>query len=405
MDNSYKNSLVGGVPSEWDEVLLGDIFEEIGDRTSNRKEYELYSLTIESGVVPKSERYEREFLTTKETDNYKIVQSEDFVYNPMNLRFGAIAKYSGQIPVCVSGYYNVFRVKNGFNPNFIEQYLKSKPFINLYNRISTGTLVEKRRVHFSNFIIQNIPFPTVEEQKQIFEILNTLDLEVLDIDGQIKDLTMLKKALAKKLLTEGIGHTEFKESEIGIIPVEWTVKCLRDITTIIMGQSPNSNSYNEEGEGLPFYQGKTEFGYMYPEAKKWCTEPTKVAETFDVLISVRAPVGTVNICEEKSCIGRGLGAVRETTNSYYKFIYYLLDNSQAKLNEVGQGSTFTAINSNDLASLKIAVPQIEEQYKIADILSALDNRILLYTDQKSDYTQLKEGLMQQLLTGKVRVVI
>lgn len=250
-----------------------------------------------------------------------------------------------------------------------------------------------------------IYLPPLDAQIKIARIIGTVDRKIFEIEKKIKQFTQLKKALAKKLLMEGIGHTEFKESEIGIIPVEWTVKCLRDITTIIMGQSPNSNSYNEEGEGLPFYQGKTEFGYMYPEAKKWCTEPTKVAEAFDVLISVRAPVGTVNICEEKSCIGRGLGAVRETTNSYYKFIYYLLDNSQAKLNEVGQGSTFTAINSNDLASLKIAVPQIEEQHKIADILSALDNQILLYTDQKSDYTQLKEGLIQQLLTGKIRVKV
>lgn len=190
----------------------------------------------------------------------------------------------------------------------------------------------------------------------------------------------------------------YKMTELGEIPNEWNVKALSDITQIIMGQSPDSSSYNEDGDGIPFFQGKTEFGTINPVVKKWCSKPTKIAEPFDILISVRAPVGDVNINSVQSCIGRGLGAIRQTNNSYFKYIYYVLQICQNELKKSSQGSTFEAINSSDLKGLKIPVPEIEEQNKIALILSSVDE-IIENTYKLIEKTkELKKGLMQKLLT-------
>lgn len=139
-----------GFSDEWEEKKLGDLIEERNDKTADRDKYPLYSLTIEDGVVPKTERYERDFLVKKD-ENFKIVYKNDFVYNPMNLRFGALALYKGDIPVSVSGYYNVFYFYNNMVSEFWNNYLKTERMFYVYNTIATGSLVEKKRVHYSQF--------------------------------------------------------------------------------------------------------------------------------------------------------------------------------------------------------------------------------------------------------------
>jgi type I restriction enzyme, S subunit len=108
------------------------------------------------------------------------------------------------------------------------------------------------------------------------------------------------------------------------IPENWFWKKLEEICEIILGQSPPSESYNTEGIGLPFYQGKAEFGMIYPTPWKWCSKPKKIAQANDILISVRAPVGPTNICLEKSCIGRGLAAIRPKGDVLNKYVLYYL---------------------------------------------------------------------------------
>ena len=190
----------------------------------------------------------------------------------------------------------------------------------------------------------------------------------------------------------------YKKTEVGAIPEDWEVKKLEEVATVIMGQSPNSNSYNEDEDGIPFFQGNAEFGRMYPTIKKWCNEPLKIANPMDILISVRAPVGAVNINQVQSCIGRGLSAIRASDNIDFKYLYYSLLTSEKILNSSAQGSTFTAINSGDLKNLKIKIPPLKEQEKIAEILSTVDSQIDDTEKLIEKCKELKKGLMQKLLT-------
>ncbi len=203
--------------------------------------------------------------------------------------------------------------------------------------------------------------------------------------------------------TKQILKLGYKLTEIGEIPEEWEVVRLGDknerVAEIIMCQSPPSSTYNDRGVGLPFLQGKAEFGEIYPTLKIYTSRPTKIAERRDILISVRAPVGEVNLTPSKCCIGRGLSAIRPKPSKLdYKFAFYYSKQANHQLLAMATGSTFGAVKKEDLISFLIPLPPLPEQQKIAEILSTVDEAI-----QKSDEIiektrELKKGLMQQLLT-------
>jgi type I restriction enzyme S subunit len=146
-------------------------------------------------------------------------------------------------------------------------------------------------------------------------------------------------------------------------------KPLQELCEIIMGQSPSSDSYNSNGEGLPFFQGKSEFGEVYPHVVKWCSSPKKIAQYGDILISVRAPVGPTNLARENCCIGRGLAAIRPISSKIDRdFLWLQLQYLESYLEEQGQGSTFEAIGATELKVLQIYAPDILRQKQIANHL-------------------------------------
>ena len=147
---------------------------------------------------------------------------------------------------------------------------------------------------------------------------------------------------------------------------------LADVAQVLMGQSPPSSTYNTVGEGLPFYQGKTDFGDMYPTPRVYCTEPSRIAEAGDILISVRAPVGPTNVSQERSCIGRGISAIRVGKKLDRDFLLYFLRFYEPELAKAGTGSTFTAIAREDLETIKIPLPPLTEQKRIASLLARAD---------------------------------
>ncbi|MDD5928019.1 MAG: restriction endonuclease subunit S [Firmicutes bacterium] len=149
-------------------------------------------------------------------------------------------------------------------------------------------------------------------------------------------------------------------------------KLLKDVCNINMGQSPDSNSYNENGDGVPFFQGNADFGERYPVVKKWCNAPTKMAAPEDILISVRAPIGAVNYAKEDCCIGRGLAAITpDKTKVSPEFIFWLLRGKKDELNDKGTGSTFKAIGRTVLEEILIPDIEIEKQIESAAILEKI----------------------------------
>ena len=144
---------------------------------------------------------------------------------------------------------------------------------------------------------------------------------------------------------------------------------LKDVCAINMGQSPDSKSYNDTGDGVPFFQGNADFGARYPVTRKWCSEPTKMAAPNDILISVRAPIGAMNYARENCCIGRGLAALTpDKSKALPEFIFWLLKGKNAELNSKGTGSTFKAIGRKVLEETKVPKIPLEKQKEFSEIL-------------------------------------
>ena len=147
---------------------------------------------------------------------------------------------------------------------------------------------------------------------------------------------------------------------------------LKDVCTINMGQSPDSDSYNDNGEGVPFFQGNADFGERYPVTRKWCSAPTKMAAPEDILISVRAPIGAMNYAKEECCIGRGLAALKpDKTKVSPEFIFWLLKGKNAELNSKGTGSTFKAIGRKVLEETKVPDIPLEKQLEHSETLEKI----------------------------------
>ena len=144
---------------------------------------------------------------------------------------------------------------------------------------------------------------------------------------------------------------------------------LGDVAEIILGQSPESKSYNTKGEGLPFFQGKSEFSDWFPVPNKWCTEPKKIAEPLDILLSVRAPVGPTNVAKEKCCIGRGLAAIRYP--ECYKYVLYYLRSVSKHLESKATGTTFSSISGDVIRNLPIPLPPLPTQHQIVSRIESL----------------------------------
>lgn len=208
----------------------------------------------------------------------------------------------------------------------------------------------------------------------------------------------------QKLLTKGIGHTKFKKTELGEIPEEWKMVRVGEVAKINMGQSPSSSTYNDYGEGLPFFQGNADFGSLFPQIRLYTSNPIKTAYPNEILMSVRAPVGALNYCNVECCIGRGLCSIKMIKGNN-NFLFYLLKFKNEDLNSKSSGSTFSSINKQALNDFKIAIPSLPEQQKIASILSKVDSQIQDNQNYLTKLQELKKGLMQDLLTGKVRVCV
>ncbi|WDL82648.1 restriction endonuclease subunit S [Aeromonas bestiarum] len=247
-----------------------------------------------------------------------------------------------------------------------------------------------------------IALPPLNEQKRIAKILSTWDKAINTTEQLLANSQRQKKGLMQQLLT---GKKRLLDSNGMRFSGEWRPYNLSDIAIIIMGSSPKSEAYNEDGVGLPLLQGNADVKNRKSAPRIFTSEITKECAIGDILLSVRAPVGTVAISEHKACIGRGIAAIKAKRKFDQDFIYQWLLWFEKRWCSLSQGSTFESINSDDIKQLIIRVPDFGEQVKIAAVLSTADQEITALQQKLAALKQEKKALMQQLLTGKRRVKV
>ena len=306
---------------------------------------------------------------------------------------------------------NIFRIRSNdkSTQQFLSYILNTNFTMNQINAI-TQPAINQASFSQGSFKKIKILIPPLPEQQQIASILSNVDSLIESTSKIIENSKSLKTGLMQKLLTRGISHTKFKKvpwlfgKEIEI-PEDWEVKELEKFSNIIMGMSPPSESYNKNQEGLPFYQGVTDFGENYPNTTIWCSDPKKIAEKDQILFSVRAPVGETNITKEQSCLGRGVCSINPLENELM-YCYFLISYFKKQFVVYAQGTTYDAINRNEIVGTRLPfTSNKKEQQKIATILSNIDAQINSQTQYKEKLERLKKSLMQKLLTGEVRVAI
>ena len=394
--DGYKRGKLGIVPVEWGDVPFSSLFVSTSDYTDDLETYPLYSLTLEDGITAKTERYDRSHLV-KKSESYKIVRPNDFAYNPMNIRLGAVARHKGAFPVAVSGYYDIFTTVSPDDLAFMDSFLTCAPMITYYNKVSTGSLLEKQRVHFSQFLEFSLPLPPLEERKKIGAILSAQDTII-----ELKERLLTEKRRQKKYLMQQLFE-KFHGKK----------RKIKDICEILGGGTPDTRKAEYwNGEILwctPSDFSKSGTKYINSTEKRISQLGLKSSSATmlpvgAVLLCTRATVGEARIASRPICTNQGFQSMIANPGISNEWLYYLVQYIKSDIIKLASGSTFLEISKNNLSNIVISVPFLEIQLKIADILSAADREIHLLQASVEQEKRKKKALSQLLLTGIVRCI-
>lgn len=275
-------------------------------------------------------------------------------------------------------------------PMYLYYYLESAPVIaelQMLAETRSGTFPQITFTELSNL---TIPVPSISDQEAIVATIKCIE-DRMDCNVKIND-NLQQQAMA-------LYASMFLDNPA----LETTAGTLKDIADITMGQSPGGSSYNEDGNGEVFYQGRAEFGYRFPTRRLYTTEPKRMAEAGDVLLSVRAPVGDLNVAYERCCIGRGLGAIHGR-NGYQSFVLYTMFALRPQLDVYnGEGTVFGSINRNALNDMPIDIPSEDAIAAFEAIARPLDDMIRSNYEENCRLQELRDSLLPRLMSGEVDV--
>lgn len=386
--------------SSWQKIRFDQICRNVSKRIDNPNEskYKKFvGLEHLDTLEPKITRYGS---TNDVISSMTLFKNTQILFGRRNwyLRRVAVADFDG---ICSGDIYVLESINRKIIKDFLPLLMHSDEFFEKNMMYSHGSM--STRVKWSNLAKLEFVIPSIPEQKNILLVMQKIDDAVSNTQKLLEKTKNYMITKRELLLTRGIGHTKFKKVK-GLfgkhweIPEEWEIKSTSEILKITMGQSPPSESYNQEKNGLRFYQGVTDFGTIYPTPTVWCTDPKKIAEENSILFSVRAPVGEINITKKKCCLGRGIAALNSSKNNLL-YCYYLLLQNKNQFLIYSQGTTYDAINRNEIENTKLAYTKnIEEQQKIASTLSNIDNQIKYLENHLSKLKTMRRSIINEKLT-------
>ena len=392
---------------EWKEYKLEEIGTIVGGATPSTKEPHNYDGNI-SWITPKDlSNNSGRYISRGE----RMITSEG--YNSCSCKMlpkGSVL-FSSRAPI---GYVaiasNELCTNQGFKSIIPDEQFVDSTFLYyllVYNKVlieglGSGTTFKE----VSGNVMKNVvvKIPCLEIQRQIASVLSSLD-DKIEVNRRINDnLEKQAQALFKSWFVDfdPFKDGEFVESELGMIPKGWRAGTLSEIANITMGTSPSGASYNVNGEGEVFYQGRAEFGYRFPHRNMYTTEPKRYAEDGDVLLSVRAPVGDVNIANERCCIGRGLAAIG--SESCPSYILYLVKSLKSVFEQYnGEGTVFGSINKKTLEGLRIIVPESKYIERFEKVANPLDGQIRCKEEESRRLASLRDTLLPKLMSGELKL--
>ena len=395
-----------GFTDTWEQCELGAIIQAVQELTSDFENYPLYSLTIENGVTPKTERYERSFLITKETDLFKIVPEQCFVSNPMNLRFGAIGFNDSGKKVSVSGYYDVFSIDRGECSNFWCVYLKTANSLKRFDDVAIGSLIEKRRVHFSQLTEMSFPAPNMNEKKKLGEFFERLERLITLHQRKLDKLHKVKRSLLERMFPRNGANVP--EIRFSGFTDAWEQRKLGEVGKTYSGLSGKTKD--------DFGHGEAKFvTYMNVFSNSVClpnmTEAVEIDDKQnkvlfgDVLFTTSSEtpeeVGMSSVWLENAeniylnsfCFG-----YRPTKefNPYYLAYMLRSPSIREKITFLAQGISRYNISKNKIMDIEIPIPSIVEQKQIGEHFRTLDSLITLHHRKLEKLEQIKQAMLHKM---------
>ena len=371
----------------WEQRKLGEILQERNTRTSDFESNPLYSLTIESGVTPKTDRYERSSLVTKTEDLFKIVKPNEFVTNPMNLRFGALGYNRNAFTVSVSGYYDVFSIDDDKCSGFWNSYFKTLTAMNIFDNAATGSLIEKRRVKYST--LQQLAFympNDLSEKAEIGKYMDTFDNLITLHQRKLEKLKLVKKSMLEKMFPK--NGSSVPEIRFNGFTDDWEQRKAIDIADYSKGNGYSKGDLTDAGTPIILY-GRlyTKYQFAISEVDTFAVPRNGAVYSQGNEVIVPASGETAEDIARASAVeksgvllGGDLNILRPFDFINPLFLALAISNGepQKELAKKAQGKSVVHIHNTDIQEVTIAYPSRTEQDRIVSVFRQLDNLITLH---------------------------
>lgn len=365
---------------------LGDYIREVDVRNKDLKVTRLVGLTIEKAFIPSVAN-----VIGTDLSNYKVIKKEQFACSLMQVsRDGRmpVAMFEGDMPAIMSPAYPLFEVIDTTKllPQYLMMWFSRKEFDREACFYAVGGV--RGSLTWEDFCDMTLPIPPIARQREIVSEYEMLTNRIRLNNRMISTLESTAQALYRKMFVDNIDKDN--------LPEGWRMGILGEIAEITMGQSPDGESYNEEEFGEIFYQGRTDYGYRFPSVRMYTSMPQRMARAGDILLSVRAPVGDLNITLHDCCIGRGLAAVRSKIKCN-SFLFYMLQTKNSELNiSNDDGTIFGSITKEDLFNLQVTIPQNKHIFAFNKKAKIIDNGIQIKDNENKVLTELQSLLLAKM---------
>jgi len=306
--------------------------------------------------------------------------------------------------LCGTGCLRISLGDSVIEPTFLHYYLRQESAISWISGQAVGATMP----NLNTGILRSVPVhvPPLPTQRRIAGILSTYDDLIENNQRRIRILEDMARSLYREWFVHfrypGHESVPLVDSPLGQIPQGWEVKKLRDVCNLTMGTSPKSEFYNEAGDGLPFHQGVTNFGARFPTDRLFCTVESRIAEAGDILFSVRAPVGRMNITDKKIIIGRGLSAIHHKAG-HQAFLWEQLRAKFTEEDMMGNGAIFASVTKDDMQGIELLCPTEQFIKAATRYFKPLHAEIEVLIKQTANLCRTRDLLLPRLLSGQINV--
>ena len=380
--------------NKWKTCTINDLGRVIGGATPSTKKPENYENGNIAWITPKDlAGFSGRYISNVERNiteqglkscSAQLIPKHSILFSS-RAPIGYIAIAANE--VCTNQGFKSIVPNDGIDYLFLYYLLK-------YNKkkiesLGSGTTFKEVSGSTMKSIQVTIP-ETIEEQRKISTILSLIDDKIEENEKINKNLEQQAKEIYNNMIINNEKNS-------------FSSAMLSDVATIIMGQSPKSDTYNKNKSGTVFFQGCSEFGFRFPTHRLFTTAPKRMAKTNDILISVRAPVGNINIAHEDCCIGRGLSSIK-SKNGYQSYLLYTMFYLRKQFEIFnGEGTVFGSINQNDLNTMPIMIPPKDIIEQFEEIVSPIDETIRNNYNEICNLNYIRESLLPKLMSGEIDV--